>query len=207
MAEIFFSKNASGQRIWPGTDLVSFTEKANQFTVNVNKLINIFYYRSITVGALTFGALWSTIMIGFLADTFGRKRTLMCNNVIVVLFCILMTLAFYLDNYILMIVARFVIGINAGYSNLIGLFYTALFSLKGSTRDYRQCIWTRLPQSICVVPSAALNNYSAFLAFFSLKSLVSLSFWALNQIGTTFSTFHWSSQSHNSQKIGLKFFI
>lgn len=51
---------------------------------------------------------------GKMADWLGRKGAMMFNNVIAVVAAVLMTLAYYVNVYPLLIIGRLVIGINSG---------------------------------------------------------------------------------------------
>ena len=63
---------------------------------------------------MALGAFLSTFPMGKIADKWGRKRSIIYNNSLVFIFCIMMYIAHTQDNYILMIVARFIIGFNYG---------------------------------------------------------------------------------------------
>lgn len=51
---------------------------------------------------------------GILADKLGRKGAILFNNIFVIIGIALMTLSYWANQYYLLIIGRFFIGINAG---------------------------------------------------------------------------------------------
>lgn len=71
-------------------------------------------FRAITVGIFAVGGMIGGLGSGKLADWFGRKGAMVINNFVAVVAAILMTLAYYVNMYPLLIIGRLIIGINSG---------------------------------------------------------------------------------------------
>ncbi|KAM3720107.1 Facilitated glucose transporter protein [Dirofilaria immitis] len=82
---------------------------------------------------------------GKMADWLGRKGAMIFNNVVAVLAAILMTLAYYVNVYPLLIVGRLIIGINSGLSSgLVPMYLTEIspVNLRGSLGSVAQLLVT-----------------------------------------------------------------
>eukprot|EP00118_Oscarella_pearsei_P009466 m.54688 g.54688 ORF g.54688 m.54688 type:complete len:502 (+) comp34391_c0_seq1:115-1620(+) len=74
------------------------------------------------VAALSIGGLFGSLLGGFPADVFGRKWSLLVNNILAVLGAVLMSLS---NSYFVFVMGRVVIGFNLGISTTIGPVYLA----------------------------------------------------------------------------------
>lgn len=70
--------------------------------------------RAIAVGIFAVGGMIGGLASGKAADWLGRKGAMMVNSGVALLAAVLMTAAYYVNVYPLMIVGRLVIGINSG---------------------------------------------------------------------------------------------
>lgn len=164
-------------------------------------------FRSITVGIMSLGAFLSAFPMSKMADTFGRKRSIIYNNSLVILSCIVMYIAYDQDNYILMIFARFITGFNygihlklffkpykcqfSGFNSGLGPTYfteIAPTNLRGAVGCISQLfVWFGKKSQ-----KSFLNNLVLFQESCSLSWLVFLSSWARRKIGFLFSScVHW----------------
>lgn len=71
-------------------------------------------FRGIAAGLFALGGMIGGLGSGKVADRLGRKGAMLFNNVVAVLAAVLMTLAYYVNLYPLLIVGRLIIGINSG---------------------------------------------------------------------------------------------
>ncbi|VDO75327.1 unnamed protein product [Onchocerca flexuosa] len=71
-------------------------------------------FRAIAVGIFAVGGMIGGLGSGKMADWLGRKGAMIFNNVVAILAAVLMTIAYYVNVYPLLIVGRLIIGINAG---------------------------------------------------------------------------------------------
>ncbi|KAI6175957.1 Facilitated glucose transporter protein 1 [Aphelenchoides bicaudatus] len=112
---------------------------------------------STAVALFSLGALVGGLMIGYVSDKFGRKRSLHYNNILSVLAGILFVVAYYVNCYPIFHVARFIIGVNAGLSSgLVPMFLTELspVRLRGAFGSISQLVVTI---SICVAQVLGLR--------------------------------------------------
>uniref|UniRef100_A0A1I8EFC7 MFS domain-containing protein n=1 Tax=Wuchereria bancrofti TaxID=6293 RepID=A0A1I8EFC7_WUCBA len=101
--------------------------------------------RAITVGIFAVGGMIGGLGSGKMADWLGRKGAMVFNNVVAVLAAVLMTLAYYVNVYPLLIVGRLVIGINSGLSSgLVPMYLTEIspVNLRGSLGSVAQLLVT-----------------------------------------------------------------
>uniref|UniRef100_A0A1I7S3N7 MFS domain-containing protein n=2 Tax=Bursaphelenchus xylophilus TaxID=6326 RepID=A0A1I7S3N7_BURXY len=110
---------------------------------------------SVAVSLFPAGAMIGALMSGYLADRFGRRRTLHFNNVLAILGAALMTSTKYLQLYPLFLIGRFVIGLNAGISSsVVPMYFTELspVKLRGTVASLPQLMVT-----ISILISAVLG--------------------------------------------------
>ncbi|KAL4221554.1 Solute carrier 2 [Mactra antiquata] len=69
---------------------------------------------SVTVSLYCVGGMLGGVSAGYWADKFGRKKTLMLNNILMIISLTIEISSKYLHSYEVLIVGRFFIGINAG---------------------------------------------------------------------------------------------
>jgi SP family facilitated glucose transporter-like MFS transporter 1 len=72
---------------------------------------------STAVAIFTLGAMVGGLLVGYVADRFGRKRSLHFNNILSLTAGTLMVVAKFADFYPLFHVGRFIVGINAGLAS------------------------------------------------------------------------------------------
>lgn len=120
----------------PGEVNFVFFFKLSIFNLNFQKLIRNFINQSHLsrygneLSASTIGSLWAfTVAIfavggciggllnGFCADFFGRKKSLLLNNILGILGGLLMGLSKFSNSYEMIIVGRFIIGLNCGLNS------------------------------------------------------------------------------------------
>lgn len=77
-----------------------------------------FCFRAIAVGIFAVGGMIGGLASGKAADWLGRKGAMLANNLVALIAAVLMTAAYYVGVYPLLIVGRFVIGVNAGWYQL-----------------------------------------------------------------------------------------
>ncbi|VBB30748.1 unnamed protein product [Acanthocheilonema viteae] len=100
---------------------------------------------AIAVGIFAVGGMIGGLGSGKMADWLGRKGAMVFNNVVAVLAAVLMTLAYYVNVYPLLIVGRLVIGINSGLSSgLVPMYLTEIspVNLRGSLGSVAQLLVT-----------------------------------------------------------------
>jgi MFS family permease len=75
---------------------------------------NNFNFRSVAVAIFAVGGVIGGLMSGWLADRFGRKGSMLLNNVFALIASALMGFAKPVDVYLMIILGRLIIGFNAG---------------------------------------------------------------------------------------------
>uniref|UniRef100_T1IKN2 Major facilitator superfamily (MFS) profile domain-containing protein n=1 Tax=Strigamia maritima TaxID=126957 RepID=T1IKN2_STRMM len=115
------------------------------------------------------GATVGSFFISYVAETFGRKRALSANNVILVLGVALTCFSYYAKSYELIIIGRFVIGINTGLNaGLAPIYLTEIApkSIRGATGSTYQLIVTvaiLLSEGLAHPSVLGTSNYWPFL--------------------------------------------
>lgn len=71
------------------------------------------------MGIFAVGGMIGGLASGKAADWVGRKGAMLLNNAIALLAAVLMTAAYYVNMYPLLIIGRLVIGVNAGQFHLL----------------------------------------------------------------------------------------
>lgn len=90
-----------------------------------SKVTTIF---SIAVSIWAIGGLVGGLIAGLLADRFGRKGSMLYNNIIAFIAAVLMGCSKPASSYILLIVGRFVSGINCGINTILPTMYLSEIS-------------------------------------------------------------------------------
>ncbi|OZC06547.1 hypothetical protein X798_06464 [Onchocerca flexuosa] len=101
--------------------------------------------KAIAVGIFAVGGMIGGLGSGKMADWLGRKGAMIFNNVVAILAAVLMTIAYYVNVYPLLIVGRLIIGINAGLSSgLVPMYLTEIspVNLRGSLGSVAQLLVT-----------------------------------------------------------------
>lgn len=70
--------------------------------------------RAVAVGIFAVGGMIGGLASGKAADWLGRKGAMLASNIIALVAGFLMTIAYYVDMYPLIIIGRIIIGINSG---------------------------------------------------------------------------------------------
>ncbi|KAF7639200.1 MFS domain-containing protein [Meloidogyne graminicola] len=97
---------------------------------------------SLTASILLVGGILANALLSSITHRFGHKGTLMYNNALVVIAMILQHLAKIFDNYIYMIISRFIIGINSGINMGLTSIYLceiAPINLRGAIGCLSNC--------------------------------------------------------------------
>uniref|UniRef100_A0A183BKT6 MFS domain-containing protein n=1 Tax=Globodera pallida TaxID=36090 RepID=A0A183BKT6_GLOPA len=100
---------------------------------------------AIAVGIFAIGGMFGGIMVGGVADRFGRRQALLYNNALAVIAAALMTAAKYVGVYWLIVIGRFIIGLNAGLNSGLAPMYLTEISppnLRGSIGSLAQLLVT-----------------------------------------------------------------
>lgn len=72
------------------------------------------YVYTAIISVFLLGGMIGSLMTAFVAGTFGRKNSLIWNNLFVFISAGLMTFSKACDSYVMLIAGRFFIGVNAG---------------------------------------------------------------------------------------------
>ncbi|CAI5453405.1 unnamed protein product [Caenorhabditis angaria] len=110
---------------------------------------------SVAVSMFSVGGMLGSLVSGILADKFGRRSTLLYNNIIALIAASLLTTSKYLNLYPLIVIGRFCVGLNCGItSGLVPMYLTELApaNLRGKCGSFHQ-----LNISIAIVFSQALG--------------------------------------------------
>ncbi|KAL3080562.1 hypothetical protein niasHS_013756 [Heterodera schachtii] len=97
------------------------------------------------VGIFAIGGMFGGIMVGTVADRLGRRKSLLYNNILAIIAAALMTLAKYMNVYYLIIIGRFIIGLNVGLNSGLSPMYLIEISpnnLRGSIGSLHQLFIT-----------------------------------------------------------------
>uniref|UniRef100_A0A0M3JC07 Glucose transporter type 1 (inferred by orthology to a D. melanogaster protein) n=1 Tax=Anisakis simplex TaxID=6269 RepID=A0A0M3JC07_ANISI len=89
----------------------SFADDAERFNA-----VRAWIWSSI-VSAFPFGAIFGSLMAATLSDKYGRKTTIFFNNIPAAIAGVLMTFAYPFKMWYLLLIGRFIIGVNAGISS------------------------------------------------------------------------------------------
>uniref|UniRef100_A0A914IBK7 Major facilitator superfamily (MFS) profile domain-containing protein n=1 Tax=Globodera rostochiensis TaxID=31243 RepID=A0A914IBK7_GLORO len=95
----------------------------------------------IAVGIFAIGGMVSGIMVGVVADRLGRRQALLYNNALAMIAAALMTSAKYAHVFWLIVIGRFIIGVNAGLNSGLAPMYLTEISpanLRGSIGSLAQ---------------------------------------------------------------------
>lgn len=100
---------------------------------------------SITVSIFCIGGMLGGISTVFWVDRFGRKGTLMLNNIVAVLAAAFLGFAELANAYEMIIIGRFIIGLNSGINSVAGPMYLteiSPLSLRGALGSMHQLVVT-----------------------------------------------------------------
>ncbi len=103
------------------------------------------YLWALIVALFCAGGLVGGVSINFMASKFGRKGTLLINNIFVLIACGLMFSAKYVDSFVPIMLGRFFIGVNSGLNAGVAPIYVseiAPVSLRGALGTVYQLIIT-----------------------------------------------------------------
>lgn len=109
---------------------------------NIHRRIEVDYiFRGWTVSLSAVGGMFTGVAVGLVADNLGRKSAMLYNNAFAVIAAIIMTSAKYVQIYWLLMIGRFVIGLNSGWFKINEMTKNLKkFFFKASTAVWRQCI-------------------------------------------------------------------
>ncbi|KAI6207162.1 MFS domain-containing protein [Aphelenchoides besseyi] len=113
------------------------------FGTHLGSTVTIVFSAAVALFAL--GGLVGGLIVGWLADSQGRRTSLLINNILAIGAGILMTTSYYANFYPIFIIGRFIIGINAGIaSGLVPLYLTELspIRLRGAFGSLPQLVVT-----------------------------------------------------------------
>ncbi|CAO4378448.1 unnamed protein product [Caenorhabditis nigoni] len=110
---------------------------------------------SVAVSMFSVGGMFGSFSSGFLADRFGRKSTLLYNNVLALIAATCLSTAKLFNLYPMIVFGRFLVGLNCGItSGLVPMYLTELAppNLRGKCGSFHQ-----LNISVAIVLSQALG--------------------------------------------------
>lgn len=133
---------------------------------------DIVYLFSILVAIYCFGGMLGGLLVGWTADNFGRKGSILLNNVFVVLPVICFFTAYANDWFEAFIVGRFLIGINSGLNAGLVPMYLAEISpthLRGAVGTvYQLGITISILMSMIIGMETALGTEDLWIYLFYL---------------------------------------
>jgi len=83
--------------------------------------INLIFSTAVSIFAI--GGMIGSFFVGFFADKFGRKRSMLVNNILVVIAVGLVILSNIVNTYQLLIISRFIFGVNCGLNTALAPMY------------------------------------------------------------------------------------
>lgn len=138
---------------------------------------------AVTVGLFAVGGMIGGLASGWFADRFGRKGTMLINNIFAVIAGVLMTYARYVQLYPLVMIGRVFIGINAGItSGAVPMYLTEIspINLRGTIGSVSQLLITI---SICFSQMMGLkqifgtpDRWQLVFAFTAVPVIIQLCF-------------------------------
>ena len=96
-------------------------ERASNIMFNENDELNTIW--SLISAIFCAGALCSAVFLSFFVTRFGRRGTLLLNNTTSITGSICMIMSLYVSSYELLIVGRFIIGLNCGLNSAVPPMY------------------------------------------------------------------------------------
>lgn len=106
-----------------------------------NPMLNTLW--SLVSAIFCLGALIAAMSLSFFVNRFGRKGTMLINNVTAIAGAVCMLLSYYVMSHELLIVGRFIVGLNAGLNSGAPPMYLteiAPASLRGAIGSVHQLV-------------------------------------------------------------------
>lgn len=142
--------------------------------------------QSLIVTAFAVGGCFGGLSNGIVSDRLGRKKSLLYNNILAIVAALLMGLSKVCGSYEMIIIGRFIIGLNAGLnSGLCPTYITELspVSIRGSVGTLFQlgAVFTIFLSQVFGLPEIFLSEtlwplLLAFTGFFAIFQLATLPF-------------------------------
>jgi len=99
------------------------------------------FWFSLITSIFAIGGMVGSFFAGYVADKYGRKKSMLLNNIIVLVACLFVILSYCTQVFYLLVVVRFLIGINCGiFTGLSPLYITevAPVNLRGALGVFHQ---------------------------------------------------------------------
>jgi len=99
------------------------------------------FWFSLITSIFAIGGMIGSFFAGYFADRYGRKRSMLLNNTIVLAACLCVIISYYTQVFYLLVVARFLFGVNCGvFTGLSPLYITevAPVNLRGALGVFHQ---------------------------------------------------------------------